>query len=141
MVWSHALLVLVVLLIGVGGLLADFVVPATARQHLLNPHWPPHAKFHNAQSVAFGLLNGALIVYLMVFSHADERVIFPIAVVLALFYPLSMLAARLFPGTAWHDPEFDEGHPQIAGLDPNLAVGLFGLGLTVLAVVLHLLKR
>ena len=141
MAWSHILLVVVVLLIGGGGLVADFMVPATARQHLKNPHWPPHARFHNGQSISYGLLNGVLIVWLAVFADPRNSLSFPLAAALTLVYPLSMLGARLFPGTAWHDPEFDDNHPQVAGLDPNLFAGLLGLALTLLAVLLYVLER
>ena len=43
-----------------GGLIADGIVPATARQHLRNPAWPPHAKFHNGQTMLLGIINGAI---------------------------------------------------------------------------------
>ena len=43
-----------------GGLIADAIVLASARQHLSNPHWPPHAKFHNAQTMLMGIVSGSL---------------------------------------------------------------------------------
>jgi hypothetical protein len=42
--------------IGVGPLVADFAYRPTARQHIHNPNWPPHAKFHNAQYIAMSPL-------------------------------------------------------------------------------------
>ncbi len=36
----------------IGGLLADYFIPTSGRQHIKNPHWPPHAKFHNAQTIS-----------------------------------------------------------------------------------------
>ncbi len=50
--------------LGVGGLLADYVIWGTARQHMKNPAWPPHAKFHNAQTILLGLGLGILTVIL-----------------------------------------------------------------------------
>ncbi len=36
---------------GHGGLVFDAFLPATARQHLWNPNWAPHAKIHNGQTM------------------------------------------------------------------------------------------
>ncbi len=33
--------------------------------HIYNPRWTPHAKFHNAQTMAFGPLLGALSLYFL----------------------------------------------------------------------------
>ena len=43
-----------------GGFVADAVVPATAKQHLQNSRWPPHAKFHNGQTMLMGIFNGSI---------------------------------------------------------------------------------
>ena len=29
--------------------IVDALIPITAKQHLHNPRWPPHAKLHNCQ--------------------------------------------------------------------------------------------
>ena len=50
---------------GFGGLVADGIVPATARQHLRNPAWPPHAKFHNGQTMLMGIMNGTIALVLL----------------------------------------------------------------------------
>ena len=43
-------LIAVVALYNFGGLIADAIVPSTARMHIHNPAWKPHAKFHNVQT-------------------------------------------------------------------------------------------
>ncbi|WP_373277146.1 DUF6640 family protein [Tanticharoenia sakaeratensis] len=50
---------------GLGGLIFDAVIPATARQHIRNPKWPPHAKFHNGQTILLGFCSAAIIIALL----------------------------------------------------------------------------
>lgn len=57
MILSKWLIAFVAVYGGLGGILFDYVVPATARQHQGNPAWPPHAKFHNGQTMMLGVLN------------------------------------------------------------------------------------
>lgn len=45
--------------------LANIIGPYEAdwsHSHVLNPHWPPHAKFHNGQTMSIGLCLGFLII-------------------------------------------------------------------------------
>ncbi|MEV4603434.1 DUF6640 family protein [Amycolatopsis sp. NPDC049253] len=46
---SRAIAGAALVVIGAGPLPADFLVPHSAKQHLHNPNWPPHAKFQDAQ--------------------------------------------------------------------------------------------
>ena len=113
---------------GVGALLADAVVPATAAQHLRNPAWPPHAKFHDAQYVVMSALLGAGGLRLLTSRHGDPRTRFYQAAAVASVPWLGMWGALLFPGTAASDPEFAADRPTPLGLHPQLllALGLLG---------------
>ena len=53
-------IIVVIAVFNSGGLVADALVPATARQHLWNPRWPPHAKFHSGQTMLLGVLGGSI---------------------------------------------------------------------------------
>ena len=109
---------------GVGPLLADFVVPRSAKQHLHNPKWPPHAKFHDAQYIVIGLLSGAYGLRVLLRPGHDQRGQLDTAATIAVVPWLSMLGALLFPGTAATDPEFEDAEPKVLGLHPQLAIAL-----------------
>lgn len=80
--------------------------------HVLNPRWPPHAKFHNGQTMSVGALNAALVVYLLsrrANSPETKKSLVFVAAVVGSSTALAGLSAILYPGTAWTDPEFDTG--------------------------------
>lgn len=80
--------------------------------HVLNPRWPPHAKFHNGQSMSFGALSALTSLYLLGRRNANVEAakdsLFTAAVVGSLT-TIAGLSAILYPGTAFTDPEFDDG--------------------------------
>jgi hypothetical protein len=57
----------------VGAILADVILPKTAKQHIYNPKWSPHAKFHNSQTISLSILLGFLSLYLLFRSEGDQR--------------------------------------------------------------------
>ena len=123
---------------GLGGLVFDAVIPATSRQHLWNPAWPPHAKFHNGQTMLIGLSNAAITLVLLFAVRPLTLPIFLIAAALALSYFASMLLAPFFPGTAWSDPEFEAANPKPLGLPVQRLLSLLGVGLVIVAIVIAL---
>ena len=117
-----------------GGLVADAIVPAGARQHLFNPRWPQHAKFHNGQTMLMGVFSGALSLWILFGSKPLGLPLFLIAALVAANYFVAMALAPLFPGTAWSDPEFAAGQPRPFGLAPQQLVA-YGLCALVLIAV------
>ncbi len=124
---------------GFGGVLADFVVPFTARMHMKNPHWPPHAKFHNGQTMLMGVFAGTLSLFCLFAVHPLTRPWFFAGAAAASLYWVGLAFAQLFPGTAWIDPEFaaEVSHPL--GLDPQQFLGYILCLLLLVAVGLALL--
>ncbi|MQY30620.1 DUF6640 family protein [Nocardia aurantia] len=128
------LAVLVAIVTMFGALLADFVIPATADQHMRNDAWPPHAKFHDAQYIVMSFLLGGVALALLAARGGGGRSrLWTACAVLAAPW-LGMLGAILFPRTAIQDPEFD--NPTIARLHPQLLLALILLTLLLVAVLL-----
>ena len=119
-----------------GGLLYDAILPRTARMHLYNPAWPPHAKFHNAQTMLLGLALGTLALVLLFAVRPLTLPVFLVAAAVAGVYFVAMILAPLFPGTAWIDPEFAEHVPKRFGLNPQQSVSYVLCAVLVLAVVI-----
>jgi hypothetical protein len=74
--------------------------------HIYNPHWPPHAKFHNAQTMLLGTCIGITALWMLWFADVKELLKLRLTIVLASFYWITQVGATLFPGTALTDPEF-----------------------------------
>jgi hypothetical protein len=102
--------------------------------HIYNPNWPPHAKFHNAQTMLLGTLLGLCALYFLWSRRWRERGGLEVAGLFAALYWVTQFGAVFFPGTALVDPEFASRIPRIAGLPFNQAVmdvvllALLGLG-------------
>lgn len=103
--------------------------------HIYNPHWPPHAKFHNAQTMVFGALLGLLSLWsLWVRRDISESEKLNQGALFAALYWLAQLPAILFPGTAFNDPN-GLTMPVVFGIQLNqvilaviLILPLIGLG-------------
>ncbi|KAK5037719.1 hypothetical protein LTS07_001186 [Exophiala sideris] len=68
--------------------------------HVKNPKWPPHARFHNGQTMSMGLCLGALTAYYTWRPTPD------------LAAEKDSITSAAVIGTKWTDPEFGTGAPQ-----------------------------
>ncbi|QHC37349.1 DUF6640 family protein [Komagataeibacter xylinus] len=120
---------------GLGGLIFDAVIPSTACQHIRNPKWPPHAKFHNGQTMLLGFCNAAIAIALL-FALPSSLGSFLLAAALAEAYFLCMLMAPVFPGTAWSDPEFVAINPKPFGIPVQKFLSLLASAVVLIAVLI-----
>lgn len=72
--------------------------------HIHNPEWPPHAKFHNAQTMSTGAALGAAATYLL-WGHRGPwtKARLQVTTAAASVYWVTQLSATLYPGTALSD--------------------------------------
>lgn len=74
--------------------------------HVKNPRWPPHAKFHNGQTMTLGTLLAIASLYFLFrpavsITRQKENVLY--AAVIGSFYCAAGLSAIWYPGTAWQE--------------------------------------
>lgn len=89
------------LLYSVGAFAADY-----NETHVKNPRWPPHAKFHNGQTMTLGLcLASSSLYYLFrpaaTVAQAKDNLF--TAALIGSFYCGAGMSAILYPGTAWQE--------------------------------------
>lgn len=117
----------------VGGFAADW-----NRTHLFNPNWPPHARFHDAMTIAVSGLLGAGGLYALNRKSLDPERDTALGAVLPAFFWASMGAAFAFPGAQGLQAEFPHLIPQVRGVWINERFASAGmLGLTALGYELE----
>ena len=93
---------LILTLIAVFTIVSPFLADWNAT-HIYNPLWPPHAKFHNAQTMSMGVMLGLSALWFLWHKRDLRQNIWP-AIVFTSLYWVSQVPAFLFPGVAWTDP-------------------------------------
>jgi hypothetical protein len=119
---SRALLATVASATAVGGFLADW-----NRTHLFNPNWPPHARFHDAQTITLGAMLGTAA--LVVLRRPGQESAAVSAGLTGAFW-LSQGLSFAYPGTGGLEAEFPELVPRIGGFWVNergAAAGMLAL--------------
>ncbi|KAK4541756.1 hypothetical protein LTR36_007465 [Oleoguttula mirabilis] len=95
-----------------GAFLADW-----NETHVKNPKWPPHARFHNGQTMSLGICLASASLYFAfqpVFSGSklDARDSLFYSAAIGSFYCLAGISAIFYPGTDWKDPDISVGGEQ-----------------------------
>ncbi|RDW88487.1 hypothetical protein BP6252_00519 [Coleophoma cylindrospora] len=107
---GRGLYTLVGLTTAIGGYIADW-----NHTHVFNDRWPPHAKFHNGQTMSMGLCLGLSTLYYVWRPNPNitaEKDALRISTWLASMYWITQMSAILYPGSRATDPEFGDGFPQ-----------------------------
>lgn len=96
---------------------------------MLNPNWPPHARFHNGQTMSLGVLLASSSLYFLFRPYktlAEKKDHLRTAAMIGSFYYTAALTAIWYPGTDWSDPEYANGRPQLYLFSSFLVVNLCG---------------
>ncbi|KAI3320860.1 hypothetical protein HD806DRAFT_220357 [Xylariaceae sp. AK1471] len=120
------------ILLTIDGLMLLFGAPIADynHTHMLNPNWPPHAKFHNGQTINLSVLLGLATMYYTWRSAPTptlKQEFMLISAFTGSIYWIAGMAAILYPGTMGLDPEFGgPGFPQAPLFAFAAVCGLFG---------------
>jgi hypothetical protein len=104
----------------VGAYIADW-----NETHIHNPTWPPHAKFHNAQTMSMGVALSLATLYHL-WKPGRSRASLDSAAIIAGMYGVTQLTAVFYPGTASVDPPREDNWPQLKSTLPSLGMVLLG---------------
>jgi hypothetical protein len=94
--------------------------------HIHNANWPPHAKFHNAQTMVFAVDLAAISLH-QLWRRPYTRTTLRWGTLFAALFWAAQAPAILFPGTAFTDPEFAGQQPRVRGVTVNQLIGQVGL--------------
>jgi hypothetical protein len=112
---GRLLLTSVAALTAVCGFLAD-----RNRTHLFNPDWPPHARFHDAQTIALGSLLGSCGLYFLLRRRGkDPHAEVDLGALLPSLFWVAQWASFAFPGAEGLEAEFPEKVPRVGGVWVN----------------------
>ncbi|GIM97124.1 hypothetical protein Ato02nite_089170 [Paractinoplanes toevensis] len=118
--WGKVLISLSAAGTGVGVYVADW-----NESHIYNPAWPPHAKFHNAQTMSMGVALGVAALYYL-WKPAQTRASLATAATIASIYGLTQLSVVFYPGISSVDPPGENTWPQLMTTLPSLGFVLTG---------------
>jgi hypothetical protein len=131
---SRILFCFVSLYLIVGAHIADY-----SRTRLLNPRWPPHAKFHDGQTLMFSIFLAVLTIFFAVRKTRDRSMTLIATTSFAALYWVTQALAIVYPGTAFVDPEFNTQGAYLLGLPAQVVIDVIALGL--ISVALYLAAR
>ena len=114
--------------IAVGGFIADW-----NDSHIFNPRWPPHAKFHDGQTLAFGVLLAAATFFFAWRRSGDRRTNILAAAITGGVLYWAQAGAFAAPGIAWTDPEFLKPGQSLDDFAPQIYFEILGTLLVGLA--------
>lgn len=122
-------------LIGVFTVTAPYLADWNAT-HVFNPLWSPHAKFHNAQTLAMAVLLGVSVLLFVWSRGGRTRTNLLPAVLIASFYWTSQALAFLYPNVAWTDPNLLRPGQSLSDFPMQLGLDLVMFSLIALSAFL-----
>ncbi|MDF3293869.1 DUF6640 family protein [Streptomyces silvisoli] len=121
--------------LGIGKVLISLVAVESAigpykfdwnETHIYNPVWPPHAKFHNAQTMSMGAALGGASLWHLWKGPRDTHEALDAAAICAALYWVTNISALFYPGSKAVDPPGTARFPQAKFAVPSLALVALG---------------
>jgi hypothetical protein len=112
----------------IGAHLADY-----SGTHIFNPRWPPHAKFHDGQTLMFAIFLAVFTIFFAAKKTQDRRITLIATTSLAAMYWVTQALAIVYPGTAFVDPEFNTPSAYLLGLPAQVTIDIIALCLITTA--------
>jgi hypothetical protein len=125
---SRVLFCFVSVYLVIGAHIADY-----SHTHLLDPRWPPHAKFHDGQTLMFSIFLAALTLFFAIKKTHDRNATLVATTSFAALYWVTQALAIVYPGTAFVDPEFDTPRAYLLGLPAQATIDIIALSLIAVA--------
>ena len=97
--------------------------------HLFNPSWPPHARFHDAQTMSMGVALAGATAYSLWRRTSDPEGALNDGLVAGTIFWLTQFSVALYPGTKSADPPAPDDWRQLRGAIPSLALTVAGYAL------------
>jgi hypothetical protein len=113
--------------VAIGGFAADW-----NHTHIFNPAWPPHAKFHDGQTLSFGILLGIFSLFFAWRGSGDRRTNILAAAITGGVTSWAQAGAYAYPGVAWTDPEFLKAGQTLTEFGPQI---YFEIAVTVIVLL------
>ena len=98
------------------------------KAHIYNPNWPPHAKFHNAQTMAMAAVLAFVSLYFTWRKRGDLSTNVLAAAIFSAVYWVTQGLANFYPGVAWTDPEFLRAGQTLKDISPQMIMDPIVLG-------------
>ena len=102
------------------------------KTHIYNPHWPPHAKFHNAHTMAMAVVLAVASLYFVWRKRGDASTNVLAGAILGAVYWVTQGLANFYPGVAWTDPEFLRAGQTLNDISPQMIADPILLGFVFL---------
>ena len=101
-------------------------------RRIYNRHWPTHAKFHNAQTMAMAVVLAVASLYFVWRKRGDASTNVLAAAILGAVYWVTQRLANFYPGVAWTDPEFLKAGQTLNDIGPQMILDPIVLGVVFL---------
>jgi hypothetical protein len=99
-----------------------------SKTHIYNTNWPPHAKFHNAQTMAMAVVLAIASLYFAWRKGGDASTNVLAAAILGAVYWVTQGLANFYSGVGWTDPEFLRAGETLNDISPQMILDPIVLG-------------